>query len=277
MSAKVAKAVLDLLHSGYSELLRSLHIIDYPVPPLRLLRSTSGASITHYFHSGMNCYLPLVTCAKALGVQFGEGIHVLDFGCGVGRQLLHFTRRLPNSNYFACDVNPDCLAFLRRAYPEVDVQVNEYSPPLMYDSGVFDFIYSVSVFSHLPPEHHEVWLEELARVAKKGAVILLTIEGKTALRIMGSRVWGAPDLELERLLFDRGVLYREYSDLAAQRAHPGWLRRETKYIGIQGSYGSTVMTPDYVADHWASAALEVVRVIEGVVDNRQDIVVLRRR
>jgi ubiquinone/menaquinone biosynthesis C-methylase UbiE len=165
---------------------------------------------------------------------------------------------------------------LRRAYPEVDGYANQYAPPLKYESASFDLIYSVSIFSHLPPADHSGWLAELARVAKPNALILLTIEGRTALQmLMDGGMWDRR--ESERMLADRGVLYREYSDLAAQKAHEAWMRKEGKYLGIQGSYGSTVMTPEYIADHWNSASLEVVNVIEGVVDNRQDIVVLKRR
>lgn len=275
-SKKLAKRALDFLQQPYVAVLRTIGFVDYPVPPNRLLRSTSGGSISHYFNSGMNCYLPLVTCAKSAAIQFTRSVRVLDFGCGVGRQLLHFTRHLPYPQYFACDVNSDCVAFIRRAYPTVDAYTNGFSPPLKYPSEFFDMIYSVSVFSHLAPWDHDAWLRELARVLTRGGYAFVTIEGSTALRIMGDQIWGVSDVQLEQALATQGVLYRPYSDLGAEKAHEARIRAGSKYIGILGGYGNTVMSRTYVAENWAVHSLQVVDVIEGVVDNRQDIVVLKR-
>lgn len=276
ISKTIAKRALDVLQVLYVAIARVIGLVDYPVPPNRLMRSTSGGSIRHYFNSGMNCYLPLATSAKSVAIEFTGAIRVLDFGCGVGRQLLHFTRQLPSPEYFACDVNSDSVEFVRRAYPTVHSYTNGFSPPLKYAPDFFDMIYSVSVFSHLAPENHDEWLAELARVLKRGGYAFLTIEGQTALRIMGERAWGIPKVALEETLATQGVLYRQYIDLASEKAHEGRVPFGSKYRGIGSAYGSTVMSRAYVAEHWAVDSLRVVNVVEGVIDNRQDLVVLRR-
>jgi SAM-dependent methyltransferase len=273
---KLALRALDVSYGLYGSLLTRFHIVDYTVPPYSLMRHTSGSSLRHYFHSGMNCFLPLVTCARSAKVRLDEPIKILDFGCGAGRQLLHFTRHFPHVDYFACDVVDDNIRFIQRAYPQVQAYANAYRPALQYPSEFFDMIYSVSIFSHLPPPDHREWLAELARVSKRGAHLFLTIEGPLALRILGTSGWGVSSDRVEGVFEERGLLYREYPDLAVQKAHEDVMRQGSKYIGIDGSYGSTVMSRSYVMEHWASDSLEVVDVIDGVIDNRQDIVVLRR-
>jgi hypothetical protein len=43
-----------------------------------------------------------------------------------------------------------------------------------------------------------------------------------------------------------------------------------------GSYGNTVLSPDYIRRHWSKSGLEVVDIVEGVIDHRQDLVVCKR-
>jgi hypothetical protein len=47
-------------------------------------------------------------------------------------------------------------------------------------------------------------------------------------------------------------------------------------VGIDKSYGSTVMTPDYIFRNWSSAGFKVISVIEGITDYRQDLIVLHK-
>jgi hypothetical protein len=72
------------------------------------MRKTLGKTVRHYYLSGVSCYLPIATVALQVGIRLSEKINILDFGGGVGRQLLQFTRNFPAPAYFACDV--DCSA-----------------------------------------------------------------------------------------------------------------------------------------------------------------------
>ena len=47
-------------------------------------------------------------------------------------------------------------------------------------------------------------------------------------------------------------------------------------MGITGSYGNTVMLPDYIRNTWPASGFEVLDIIEGIIDHRQDLVVLRK-
>lgn len=239
--------------------------VDFPVPPNSLMRKTSSRSIRHYYVSGVACYLPIATIALHSGVRLRDAITILDFGCGAGRQLLHFTRNFPQAKYLACDVDYTLIGFIRKNYPGVRAEVNSFDPPLPYPADSVDMIYSVSTFSHISPEHQRRWLDELVRVLKPGGTCFLTTEGRPALRQMGD-MFNPAELE------SRGILYKEYDFLGRKNLVPV----ANALLGIEGSYGTTVMTPEFIRAQWSSAGFEVVETIEGIIDGRQDLVVMRK-
>ena len=250
--------------------------VRFSVPPYGLMRRTGAKSLWHYWDGGIRSYLPIAVLARHYGVNLRSGVAVLDFGCGVGRQLLHFTRDYPRPQYAACDVHPQYVEFVARAYPQVSASVSPFHPPLTYAEDQFDMLYSVSVFSHLHPDIHAQWLKELARVVKPGGYAFLTIEGATAMRrTMARTVWGENSDEALAVLERYGVRFSEYKDYAWQKTHEGQAFVGMKYGGVVGSYGNTAMTPAHVQQHWSGLGFEVVAVVEGVIDRRLDVVALR--
>ena len=105
------------------------------------------------------------------GVELDRDISILDFGCGVARELLHFQRHYPKPNYFACDIDPTSLDFVRKNF-RVDCYQNNFEPPLRYDTSSMDMIYSVSTFSHLRPSDHLPWLTELLSCDEARSILL---------------------------------------------------------------------------------------------------------
>lgn len=270
-----AKVVLNGVQAAYVPVGRALGTIDFPVPPNSSMRKTSSRSIRHYYVSGIRSYLPIATAALALGVPLNRKIAVLDFGCGVGRQLLHFTKYYPAPDYHACDIDHTHIAFIKNNYPRVQARVSNFKPPLPFDDRSFDMIYSVSIFSHLHPDDHRIWLDELFRITKPGGCCFLTTEGPTALRMMEDRL-GSADSLTEVLARD-GVLYRDYDRWYGDG---NWITRHMPVVdsavGIDGRYGNTVLSPGHVRSEWPKSGFEVVQVLEGVIDHRQDLIALRR-
>ena len=219
-------------------------LVPFSVPPYGLMRRTGAKSLWHYWDGGIRSYLPIAVLAEHYGVDLRSAVAVLDFGCGVGRQLLHFTRDYPRPKYAACDVHPQYVEFVTRAYPYVSASVSAFNPPLTYADHQFDMLYSVSVFSHLHPDTHARWLKELSRVLKPGGYAFLTIEGATAVRgTMARKVWEENPDEAVAALERDGVRFSEYKDLAWQKTHEGAGFVGMKYGGVAGSYGNTAMTP----------------------------------
>ena len=270
----LAKFVDDFFYGQYVFVLRMCGVVDYPVPPRSGMRKTSSRSFRHFYESGIRSALPIAYAVVQKKGSF-EGFDVLDFGCGVGRQLLHLTLDYPNNRYFACDVDRYSIDYIRKTYSCVDAVVNKFSPPLPFGEASFDVIYSVSIFSHLNPRDQSVWLRELARVLRPGGLALLTVEGAVALAGDLSESFGIDRLQLQKKLNDDGILYKEYEERVYTKAS-GVLERFALGLGIQGSYGNTVVSRGFVEENWQKYELSLLGYIPGIIDGRQDLIVLEK-
>jgi ubiquinone/menaquinone biosynthesis C-methylase UbiE len=254
---------------------RAVGAIDFPVPPDSSMRKTSSTSLRHYYVSGIQCYMPILTMALQKGIDFDSSIKILDFGCGVGRQLLHFTQNHPTPSYYACDVDDTSVDFIAKNYPRVNSHASKFTPPLRYADGQFDMVYSVSTFSHLNMDDQVLWLNEMARITKPGGYCFLTTEGAFALQWL-HEAFGRSLTALREELSERGWLYKEYPDFEENRASDDILKITSVLRGIERSYGHTVLSTDYIRENWNTPEFEVTDILEGLIDLRQDLIVLRR-
>jgi SAM-dependent methyltransferase len=106
--------------------------------------------------------------------QFGS---VLDFGCGVGRIMRHWTN-IKRPVFHGTDYNPALIDWCARHLKFGKFQVNTLSGKLPYEADAFDFIYAFSVFTHLQEPSQATWLNELGRVLKPGGYLYLTTHGE---------------------------------------------------------------------------------------------------
>jgi SAM-dependent methyltransferase len=58
-------------------------------------------------------------------------------------------------------------------------------PPLPYLDEQFDFIYALSVFTHLTLPQQQFWIDELSRILKPGRHLLITTQGESFLHNLG--------------------------------------------------------------------------------------------
>lgn len=123
---------------------------------------------------------------------------ILDWGCGPARILRHLPEAFGRGcMYYGTDYNAKTIKWCQENIEGIDFQVNGIDPPLNYESGFFDAIYGISIFTHLSPENHKKWYDELMRVSKKGAVLLFTTQGNAFKAKMSKK---------ERIQFDKGEL-----------------------------------------------------------------------
>jgi ubiquinone/menaquinone biosynthesis C-methylase UbiE len=270
------KLVLNQYQNIKVGILRIVGAVDFPVPPNSNMRRTSARTIKEYYRSALTTYSPIVTMAQFYGVKFDPQTKILDFGCGVGRQLLPMTRHFPDAQYFAVDVDPSSVEFIRRNYPTVHANVNGFMPPLKFADREMDLVYAVSTFSHFDLPTQTAWLTELFRITKPGGIVLPTIEGKRAL-LSVARSTRNDKSEVEEKLRNDGIFYKEYVWLKELKKRGPALTAAVEMANYFGdSYGNTIMTTDFVRRNWPAAGFEVLGIAEGVVDARQDLVVLRR-
>lgn len=113
---------------------------------------------------------------------------VLDWGVGAGRVARFLA---PSAGAFhGVDVDADNLAWCRDnltgAYTHIEVD-----PPTPLAAKQFDFIYGISVVTHLTRDYEKAWLKELRRLIKDDGVVALSIHGPVSLMVMGLCHWHA--------------------------------------------------------------------------------------
>ncbi len=103
---------------------------------------------------------------------------VLDWGCGSGRTLYWlYGDEAWRAAYRGCDVDPQAIRWLQKKHGIEAVRVCSPEPPLPYADGEFAGLFSFSVLTHIPPERHRAWYEELHRVLKPGGRAYVTVNG----------------------------------------------------------------------------------------------------
>lgn len=171
-----------------------------PLPPPSLRFLAVGATDPRTFLRGGETVARVITQTLA---RHGAGMHelgaLLDFGVGCGR-VARFWKGLAEAGVDVCgtDYNEKLVAWCRRHLPFASFEVNRLEPPLPYREGRFGLVYAYSVFTHLPGEVQQAWVEELRRVLRPGGYLLFTTHGTP---FAAARLSPA-----ERERFDRGEL-----------------------------------------------------------------------
>lgn len=106
------------------------------------------------------------------------GKTILDWGCGPARVVRHFPKILgQSSEIHGTDYNTGTIQWCRENIEGVTFSINQLNPPTAYPAEKFDFVYGISIFTHLSEANHPNWLDELMRITKKGGLLLLTTHG----------------------------------------------------------------------------------------------------
>jgi SAM-dependent methyltransferase len=142
----------------------------YSAPDWAFYKS-SGIETARYLAELADRYLPVDRRAR-----------VLEWGCGPARVVRHIADAFQHrggAEVHGTDYNAQTIEWCQQSIPGVSFAMNALLPvpPLPFADGHFDFIYSISVFTHLSPSACEQWMVELKRVAASGAVLAITTNG----------------------------------------------------------------------------------------------------
>jgi SAM-dependent methyltransferase len=132
-----------------------------------------------YMRSGLETAAYLAGLARQYAVPVGA-IKALEWGCGPARVIRHLPRALgPGPEVHGSDYNEASIEWCRAYIPDVAFVQNELqpTPPLPFEDGYFDFLYSISVFTHLAEGTSQLWMDELARVTRPRGVLVITTNG----------------------------------------------------------------------------------------------------
>ena len=146
-------------------------------PPLLRQRVHRTFDVRTFLDIGRELAGDIRSAVASSGDQWGSFDEVLDFGCGCGRVLRHYRDELPGAKVHGCDIDAVAISWCQRNLSFAEFRTNGAMPPFPYDEQQFDFVYATSVFTHLNEEMQLAWLEELRRVTRPGALLLLTTHG----------------------------------------------------------------------------------------------------
>jgi len=147
------------------------------MPPPDLVYLVTGQfDIEAFYQNGVTGAKCIEEVLEKQGLDINTFETILDFGCGCGRVIRQW-KKLQGAKLYGVDYNPRLADWCRSSLAFAKFGVNESDTPLSFSDNTFDFIYSISVFTHLTESNQRFWMGELARVLKSGGYLLFTVHG----------------------------------------------------------------------------------------------------
>jgi ubiquinone/menaquinone biosynthesis C-methylase UbiE len=182
--AKLYYAILD-----WNDKLRGNSDPSMPSRSQAFIYGFAGKDLRYHFDAAGQMFM---THFKASG-KLQPDHSVLEIGCGIGRIAMPLTQYLGEAgNYEGMDIVPDaimwCQEHITTQYPNfqfrhINIYNKMYNPKgqgkatdyrFPFQEEAFDFIFLISVFTHMLPDELENYLAEIARMLKKGGRCLIT-------------------------------------------------------------------------------------------------------
>ncbi len=235
---------------------RKNYEVDQVLPPAFLRKRIHGSEDVETFEqvgravaADVIVYLNRV---KGAGAEF----RILDFGVGCAR-VLKPLQELANQTssrreaieWHGSDIDVQaiewCKAYLGK---QGEFVVNDVMPPLPFTDRFFDFVYSISIFTHLPETMQFAWLQEINRVLKVGGEAVISTHS-----------FGPPRKRKEERLIAHGF------------HHGGGKGAE----GLPDFYQTSYHTREYIEREWPKC-IAVEAFVEKGVNTDQNLVLCRR-
>ncbi len=227
-------------------------LVQLPPPELRY-RVHGARDAASFLETGQQTRRDLEGALSHIGHRFADYTNVLDFGCGSARTLLAFAEnRPPTTRFYGTDIDTEVIKWGHDHLPYVTFTTNNRLPPLAFRDNTFDLIYAISVFTHLDENFQFQWLQELQRIAKPGAILLLTVHGEYHWQKF------VPDLVPE---------IQEHGFVFQQAYSPDYLYPEWFQV--------THHTETYVRNQW-SKYFQILDYLPRGLNNHQDLVILKK-
>ena len=217
-------------------------------PPEHLrLRVHGGRDLEGYLRLGQVISSDINNLIATQAVRVPAAAKVLDFGSGPGRVATWLKQGHSDWQLFGTDIDAEAVAWARTNLADVATfECNSPTPPLRHPDGYFEFVYSISIFTHLPESLQDAWLQDLARVTRKGCYLALTTHAEHLL---------PPAVKMPA----EGFLYA---------VGPGT-------EGLPGFYQTSFQTSDYVRRVW-SRHFSIEQIMPRGLAGHQDLVICRK-
>ena len=243
--------------SLYEEVRRQKNYeVDQILPPAFLRKRIHGADDVASFEQAGRAIASNVFERLARVEASGPDFRVLDLGVGCARVLrplqdlcLESSPARDTIQWFGSDIDGQAIEWCRTYLSSRgEFVVNETLPPLPFGDRFFDFIYSISIFTHLPEDMQFAWLKEINRVLKVGGEAVIS-----------TRSFGPPRKLKEEKQIARGFHYS-----VGEGAE-----------GLPDFYQTSYHTREYIEREW-SKYISVQSFVERGVNTEQNLVLCRR-
>lgn len=189
---------------------------ERPIPPSDLLVLVQGTpDVEWYLVSGKSMFQAIVDVLHKHNAPVENMQAILEFGCGCGR-VLGCWGDVHGPVVHGTDYNSRLIKWCSQHLPFAKTGINDLHPPLSYKNGTFDFIYAISVFTHLSERLQIQWMQEFSRILKPNGWLLFTTHGESFRDKLN---------ETELAAFDSGRLVVRYDEISGTNLcnayHPG--------------------------------------------------------
>ncbi len=211
-----------------------VHVADSMLP------NTDWRSVASYAQAGESGLEAMGEALERTGKSWSDIGSALDLGCGYGRVLRYLCGVLRPESITACDLDARAVAFCSA---ELGVK------PLVSQTDLsrvpfetYDFVWSGSLLTHLPPKSGDRFVALLSRILNPGGVALVSFHGDHSLERLADLYGGDHADEAESIrqeVRSTGTAYRPYggrfssyeeADYGMAWHQPSFLRRRCEEL-----------------------------------------------
>jgi SAM-dependent methyltransferase len=249
----------------------SVEFEGLPLPPPELMRRVSGSPDPRFFDAdAVRSHTEFVDAVARYG-DWSSISRMLDWGCGCGRVTRCFLRAYPHLEIHGCDIDAEAVAWCSSNLGPGRFRATKPLPPTGYPEDSFELVLGYSVFSHLNPELQHAWLEEIRRILAPRGLFLASVNGHQVARFAFPP--HAP--QVSRKWYERWGR-RSSAGLEAAGFIDGGEDAALDGVAPSGYYRGVYQSPEWTRREW-SKHFKVLDVLEGGMQNYQDLVVLQKK
>jgi len=185
----------------------------------------SAAEVASYAERAANVLANIDASLAAGERSYDDVERWLDFGCGYGRVIRFLMERVPPRRIWACDVLNEGVDFCASEFGVHPL----YSHPDLegLELGPFDFVYAISVLSHMNERNSRALLRILGAALRPRGIAMVTTHGARSLE--NAALYGAQYGERREEIADavaaHGMTFLPYPFVAGDDYGMAWHAR----------------------------------------------------
>jgi SAM-dependent methyltransferase len=221
----------------------------------------SPEEVASYAERAGNVVANIEASLVAGGRRYYDIERWLDFGCGYGRVIRFLVEHVPPDRIWASDVINEGVDFctsefgVHPLYSQLDLEALELEP--------FDFVYAISVLSHLNERNSRALLRLLGDALRPSGIAMFTTHGRRSLE--NPALYGAEFCErreeIARAVERRGMAFLPYAFTGGDDYGMAWHAREWVEETVADLHRDTV---------------RLVRFVPHGLDDHQDVFAFQR-